>query len=65
MNNSIEFLIKEIDTGVRLDVFLSKKMEKFTRSFIKKIIQQKKKVKINNKIISSPSQKIKIDDKIL
>ena len=64
MNNSIEFLIKEIDTGVRLDVFLSKKMEKFTRSFIKKIIKQKK-VKINNKIISSPSQKIKIDDKIL
>ena len=64
MNNSIEFLIKEIDTGVRLDVFLSKKMEKFTRSFIKKIIQQKN-VKINNKIISSPSQKIKIDDKIL
>ncbi len=63
MNNSTEFFIKDIDAGIRLDVFLSKKMNKLTRSFIKKIIKEKN-VKINNKVIYSPSQKIRVNDKI-
>ncbi len=63
MNNSIKFLINEIDSGERLDIFLSKKINHLTRSYIKKIIIDNN-VKINTKIVSSASQKIKARDTI-
>jgi len=64
MNNSIKFLIDDSESGERLDVYLSKKIDNLTRSNIKKIIESKN-VKINEKIINSPSKKIKINDSII
>tara|TARA_B100000963_G_scaffold104521_2_gene90506 strand:+ start:8308 stop:9288 length:981 start_codon:yes stop_codon:yes gene_type:complete len=61
MNNTIRFSVSQINNGERLDVFLSKKIQDLTRSYIKKIITQKE-VKVNNIVISSPSKKIKLND---
>ena len=63
MNNSIKFLITEKESGVRLDVFLSRKIDYLTRSHIKKIIE-KENVKINDEIVDSPSKKIKKNELI-
>ena len=60
----MNFLINEYDDGERLDVFLSKNINDFTRSYIKKIIEQEH-VTLNKKIIKSPSKKIKTNDSIL
>jgi len=62
-NNSTKFLIKEEDTGARLDVTLTKLIPDLTRSNLKKIIELKQ-VKINNFIEKSPSKKLKNDDVI-
>ena len=64
MDKTMKFLIKEVNSGERLDIFLSKKINNLTRSQIKKIIE-KENIKINNKIISSPSKKIKTNDAII
>ena len=63
MNNTIKFLINENDSEKRLDIFLSEKIKDLTRSNIKKIIESKN-VKINHKIINSPSKKVKKNDNI-
>ena len=61
MNNTMKFLILEKDEGIRLDVFLSKKIDHLTRSNIKKIINSDY-VKINKKIANSSSKKVKLND---
>ena len=53
-------MVTKKENGKRVDIFLSKKINQITRSFAKKLIESKK-VKINNKIISTPSTKIKIN----
>ena len=58
MNNTIKLLIDKKNDGLRVDLYLSSKIDNFSRSFIKKIINNNN-VRINNKIISSPSTKIK------
>ena len=63
MNNSIKFLINKDENGKRLDLFLSKKIEHVTRSFIKKMIDIGN-VKINGKLTNSASKKIKENDNI-
>ena len=63
MNNSIKFFAVDRDKGLRLDVYLSKKINYLTRTNIKKCIKLNK-VKINNEIESSPSKTLKIGDKI-
>tara|TARA_B100001029_G_scaffold130504_1_gene109431 strand:+ start:278 stop:1246 length:969 start_codon:yes stop_codon:yes gene_type:complete len=60
----MKFLVNKIDSGKRLDIFLSKKISYLTRSNIKKIIEAKH-VKINKKMINFPSQKIKTNDTII
>ena len=57
------FSVEEIGSNARLDKFLAHKLKTITRTQIKKIIISKN-LSINNKIISSPSQKVKIGDKI-
>ena len=52
MHNSIKLTISQEDSGKRLDVFLSKKINYLTRSNIKKIIEADN-VKINKKITNS------------
>ena len=59
MNNTIKFLIKKSDNGERADIFLSKKINYLTRSFLKKLIQ-KNLLKINNKTRNSPSIKLNL-----
>ena len=63
MNNTIKFLVSKINVE-RLDVYLSKNMKNYTRSFIKKLILQKL-VSVNRKISTSPSLKIKKNDRII
>ncbi len=63
MNNTIKFLIKNINTGERADIFLSKNISHLTRSNIKKLIQSKN-LSINGNIIVSPSTKLKKDDQL-
>ena len=64
MDKTIEFSVNKKNNGERLDVFLSKEITHLTRSYIKKLIE-KNKVKLNRVINTSPSTKIKIDDKII
>ena len=64
MDKTIEFLVKKKNNGERIDVFLSKEITNLTRSFIKKIIE-KNNVKLNKAINTSPSTKIKTNDKII
>ena len=63
MHKTIEFLINKINNGERLDVFLSKEITNLTRSYIKKLIV-KNNVKLNKNVNSSPSTKLKTNDKI-
>ena len=63
MNNTIKFLVDENSNGKRLDVFLTENISHLTRSFLKKLIE-KEQVKLNKKILTSPSTKVKVKDQI-
>ena len=63
MNNSMKFLVDTTYDGERLDVFLSEKINNFSRSYLKKIIE-KDLVKVNNLVTNSPSKNIKTNDSI-
>ena len=64
MDKTIEFLINKKNNGERLDLFLSKEIKNLTRSYIKKLIE-KKNVKLNKTINTSPSVKVKTNDKVI
>ena len=57
----MKFSVDKKDAGTRIDIYLTKKISKFTRSFLKKLILTKN-LKINNTVVSSPSTKIKTND---
>ena len=63
MNKTIKFFIDVADHGKRVDVFLTKKIAQFTRSYIKKLIGNRC-LTINSKIIKSPSKIIRSNDEI-
>ena len=63
MNNTIKFLVKHNSNGKRLDVFLTENISHLTRSYLKKLIE-KEQVKLNQKILTSPSTKVKVKDQI-
>ena len=62
-NNSTKFLITDRDVGERLDIVLVKLLPNFSRSNLKKIIEQKQ-VKVNNSVVESASKKLKEDDNV-
>jgi len=64
MDNTIKFSVDLKNSGKRLDIFLSDNINQFTRSYIKKLIENKR-VKLNDKISLSPSAKVKYKDKII
>ena len=64
MNNSIKFLVEKKYNNKRIDVFLSRKIQKYTRSYLKKIIENSQ-VKLNKSLIKSASAKIKANDEII
>ena len=63
MNNSIKLLVSDDDKNLRLDVFLTKKIDHLTRTNIKNLIRANK-VLINSKIVNYPSQIVKNGDKL-
>ena len=63
MNNTIKFSVDKNNNGKRLDLFLAQNLNDFTRSFLKKLIENNM-VKLNNKELSSPSTKVKYKDQI-
>ena len=63
MNNTIKFFVSKNISGERLDIFLSKNIKDLTRSYIKKLIQQKE-VRINDIVTNLPSKKLRYNDKI-
>ena len=64
MNNTIKLSVDEKNNGKRLDTFLAENINQFTRSFLKKLIDSGQ-VKINSKVLSSPSAKVKFSDQII
>ena len=64
MNNTIKFSVDSNNNGKRLDVFLSENIGQFTRSFLKKLIENNQ-VKLNNKITPLSSTKVKYKDLII
>ena len=64
MNNTIKFSVNEKDSGKRLDVFLAENINHLTRSFLKKLIMEDQ-VKLNKKVLTSPSAKVRFKDHII
>ena len=60
-NKTIKILSTPLDSGKRIDIFLSEKIKDVTRSNIKKVIISKG-VFINNTLVKSQSKKIKDKD---
>ena len=63
MNNTIKFSVDIQNKGKRLDIFLKENVKNYTRSFLKKLIENEQ-VKLNNNLHISPSTKIKFKDQI-
>ena len=63
INNTIKFLSNIKDEDKRLDILLSEKIPDFSRTYLKRIIENQN-VKVDNEFISSPSKKIKGDQQI-
>ncbi len=63
MNNTIKFSVNTKNSGKRLDLFLKENISQYTRSFLKKLIENNQ-VRLNNKILTSPSAKVKDKDQV-
>ena len=64
MNNTIKFSVDNKNSGKRLDIFLTNKINYLTRTFLKKLIESKQ-VKINGNTASFPSIKVKCEDQVI
>ena len=63
MKKSINLITQSEDNNLRVDVFVNKKENTLSRTRIKNLILNEK-LKLNNKIITSPSKKVLSGDKI-
>ena len=63
MKQNINYLVELDENNLRLDVFINKRESSISRTRIKNLILNEK-LKINNKIINSPSKKILTGDQI-
>ena len=61
MKKKIKLIVKEDDKGLRADIFINKIENQISRTRIKNLILEGK-LKINNKILKSPSKRIKPGD---
>ncbi len=61
MEKNISFIVKEREKNLRVDVLINKRDEFISRTRIKNLIL-KEKLKLNNKIIKSPSKKVSVGD---
>ena len=63
MEKNINLIVEEDENNLRLDVLINKREESISRTRIKNLIL-KKKLKLNNQIINSPSKKVSAGDTI-
>jgi len=63
MKKNINFIVKESENNLRVDVLINKREKLISRTRIKNLII-KEKLKLNNKIIKSPSKKVTIGDNV-
>ena len=63
MNKIINFLAENKDNDLRIDTFINNKEQSLSRTRIKNLIL-KEKLKLNNKIIKSPSKKVSVGDRL-
>ncbi len=63
MKKNINFIVKETENNLRVDVLINKREELISRTRIKNLIL-KEKLKLNNEIITSPSKKVLKGDKL-
>ena len=63
MEKNINFIVKEDERNLRVDVLINKREELISRTRIKNLIL-KEKLTLNNEIIKSPSKKVSIGDTI-
>ena len=63
MEKNINFIVKEDEKNLRVDVLINKRQDLMSRSRIKNLIL-KEKLRLNNQIIKSPSKKVSIGDKL-
>ena len=63
MNKTINLLVKSKEDSQRADVFINKKESLLSRTRIKNLIL-KKKLKLNDKILTNPSKKVSVGDRL-
>ena len=63
MEKNINFIVKDIENNLRVDVLINKREGLVSRTRIKNLIL-KEKLKLNNKILKNPSKKVTTGDKI-
>ena len=63
MEKNINLIVNEKESDLRVDVFINKREKLISRTRIKNLIL-KEKLKLNNKIINSPSKKVYAGDEI-
>ena len=63
MKKNINFIVKETENNLRVDVLINKREELISRTRIKNLIL-KEKLKLNNEIITNPSKKVLTGDKL-
>jgi 23S rRNA pseudouridine1911/1915/1917 synthase len=63
MEKNINFIVEENENNLRVDVLINKREELISRTRIKNLIL-KEKLKLNDKIIKSPSKKVLTGDKL-
>ena len=63
MEKNINIIVKNKENNLRVDVLINQREGSLSRTRIKNLIL-KKKLKLNDKIVTNPSKKVKIDDKI-
>ncbi len=64
MEKNINFIVKENENNLRVDVLINKREELISRTRIKNLIL-KERLKLNNKIIKNPSKKVFAGDKLI
>ena len=63
MKKNINLIVESNENNLRIDTFITKKESLISRTRVKNLIL-KKKLKLNNEIINSPSKRVSIGDKI-
>jgi len=64
MEKNINLIVKSDETNLRVDVLINKREKLISRTRIKNLIL-KEKLKLNDKIVSSPSKKVTTGDEII